>query len=245
MPSQPSTAGMPPVPGVNPFMFNTIPNMPNLPSPMMAFTAQAMQAMMANMLMNANTMPNQPNFSSDAFMLALQDSMRNHGVSSWQGPQVQTGVSTDGRLNQPVSPMREPPLPYPKAPPSSKEEDVPDTPSPLLESPGSRRVSSSSEFVSGNSIKKGKGKERSSSPSHKRRKISSSSSKSVEKHSVGPSTTIGPSSQQKLFTKNGRALRFFVQIEIHRRFNLVSSIKVSLIVFKILFLIPCFRKMVV
>ena len=241
--SQPSTAGMPPVPGMNPFMFNTMPNMPNLPSPMMAFTAQAMQAMMANMLMNANTMPNQPNFSNDAFMLALQDSMRNHGVSSWQSPQVQTGVSTDGRLNQPVSPMREPPLPYPKAPPSSKEEDVPDTPSPVLEPPSSRRVSSSFEFVPGNSIKKGKSRDRSSSPLPKRRKISAS--KSVEKVSVGPSTTNGPSSQQKLFTKNGRALRFFVQIEIHHRFNLVSSIKVSLMLFRISFLMPCCRKMVV
>jgi hypothetical protein len=245
MPSQPSTASMAPVPGMNPFMFNTMPNMPNLPSPMMAFTAQAMQAMMANMLVNANTMPNQPNFSNDAFMLALQDSMRNHGVSSWQGPQVQTGVSTDGRLNQPISPMREPPLPYPKAPPSSKEEDVPDTPSPLLEPPGSRRMSSSFESVPGDSIKKGRSKERSPSPLYKRRKISSSSSKSVEKHSVDPSTTNGPSSQQKLFTKNGRALRFFVQIEIHHRFNLVSSIKVGLIVFEILFLMPCCRKMVV
>lgn len=226
MRSQPSTAGTS-VPGYNPLMFmenNAMPNMPNLPSSMMALTAQAMQAMMANMLMNASVMPN-PNFANDAFMLALQDSMRIHGVANWQGTQIQTGASTDSWLNQPVSPMREPPLPYPRVPPCSNTEAIVDMPSPQLEPSVSRRASSSSEFISGNSIKKRKGKERSISPSHNRHKISSSSAKSIEMHNAGSSMNNGLS-QQKLFTEDGKALRFFVQIEIHHRFQLISSIKV-------------------
>jgi hypothetical protein len=80
---------IPPMSGMSPFMFMQSPaiNMQNVPASVLAITAQATQAMMANMLMNmnANMVPNQQPLPNDAFMLALQDTMRNHAVASWPG----------------------------------------------------------------------------------------------------------------------------------------------------------------
>jgi len=181
------------------------------------------QAMFANMLM-PNFMPNQQQISGDAFRLALQDSLRNQ-VMGWPGTQPQPGSSTE---NPPILPLQEPPLPYPMVPSISKPMEESEL-SPLLEQSSSRRASASSEFVSENSTRKGKGKERPSSPSYKRRKISSSSAKVVEKHDFGTSSKVGSPSQGTLFRNEaGQPLCFYVQVDIHGRGSLLSMIKVGL-----------------
>ena len=210
--------GIPPIPGMNPFMFMqnspAMSSMTNMPGSMMTLA----QAMFANMLM-PNFMPSQQQqVSSDAFRLALQDSFRNQ-LTGWPGTPSQPGSSTE---HQPISPLQEPPLPYPMVPSISKPIDEPESSPPLLEQP------LSSEFVSENSMRKSKGKERAPSPSYKRRKISSSSAKTVEKHDMGTSSKVGPSQQGTLFTNEaGKPLRFYVQVDIHGRGNLLSMIKVS------------------
>lgn len=226
IPSQFSPTGISPMSGMNPFMNPVAMNMQNISSSVLAFTAQAAQAVMANMLMNMNPnlIPNQQPFSNDAFMLALQDSMRNHVAAGWPVIQPQNGTFSS---SQSVSPLPEPPLPYPSAPSSSKRRKTLKSWSPMSEPSAVRSVSSASEFS-----RRVENKEKISSPATKRRKVSSSSAKDIEMDDVEAPSRINPSTDEKLFrTKSGRPLGFFVQIEIHNRFNLVSSIKVGNISF--------------
>lgn len=206
--------GIPSIPGMNPFMFMqnspAMSSMSNMPGSMMNFA----QAMLANMMM-PSFMPNQQQIPSDAFRLALQDSFRNQ-VMGWPSTQSQPGSSTE---NQPISPLQEPPLPYPMVPSISNPMGEPES---FLDQPFS------SEFVSENSMRKSKGKEKAYSPSYKRRKISSSSAKTVEKYDMATSSKVGTPSQGTLFTNEaGQPLRFYVQVDIHGRGNLLSMIKVS------------------
>jgi hypothetical protein len=209
--------------GMNPFMLMQNPaamNMQNISPAVLALAAKAAQAMMAGMLMNTNPnmVPNQQPLSNDNFMLALQDTMMNHAVAGWPGIQPQNGMIP---TSQSVSPLPDPPVPYPSAPSSSNARGMLKSESPMLEPSGSRRVSSTSEFEK--SSQKAKSNERASSPASKRRKVSSSSAKDVEMDDPRAATQT-----EKLFvTKSGRPLSFFVQIEIHNRFKLVSSIKVG------------------
>lgn len=218
-PSQPlPPAGMSTMAGMNPFMFMQNPAA-NLSPSMLAFTAQATQAMMANMFanVNANMMPNQqqPSFANNPFMLALQDSMRN-AVAAWPGMQPQNGTF---HASQSVSPLPEPPVPYPPAPSRAKR---PQSPSLMSKSEPSvsRRVSSVSEYPS----QRGKSKETSPPLPVKRRRVSSPSLRDLGASHPADSQ---PSNKKLFHTKNGRPLGFFVQIEIHNRFKLVSSIKVG------------------
>jgi hypothetical protein len=205
-------------------MQNPAMNMQNVPPSMIAAAAQAAaQAMMANMFMNMNPnmVPNQQPYPNDAFMLALQDSMRNHAVASWPGVQPQNGTFP---ASQPVSPLAEPPVPYPSAPSSSKTREIFKSVSPMLGPSGSRRVSSVSEFEFSQNTKS---KERASSPAAKRRKVSSTSAKDIEMSDAKAPTQTDRSLHEKLFETKSGPLSFFVQIEIHNRFKLVSSIKVG------------------
>lgn len=230
MPSQlPSPTDIPPMSGMNPFMLmqNPAMNMQNFPPSVLAATAQAAQAMMANMLMNMNPnmITNQQPYPNDAFMLALQDSMRNHAVASWPGVQPQNGTFP---ASQPISPLPVPPVPYPSAPSSSKTHKPFQSVSPILGPSGSRRVSSVSEFEFSQNAKS---KERDSSPAAKRRKVSSTSARDIEMDDAEAISQTDRSLHEKLFETKSGPLSFFVQIEIHNRFKLVSSIKVGVCLF--------------
>ncbi|KAF4623536.1 hypothetical protein D9613_001750 [Agrocybe pediades] len=224
-----STNGMQQAPSIQPF------NMMNGLAPFMQFGSQMQSmfngangqlAMPANMMsqqfmsnllsqhiMSMMMQPSAAQFNPETFSLAMADAISKYASGS------QPAFTQPTRSE---SPIPEPALPFPEVP--SRSTDAGTSKKASWSTPASGRQRSPSESsdtptrVSGSAKK---GKKRATSPHPvKRRKVSATS------YEESPASQARASSQRKIFqTKSGKELAFFVQIDMHNRFNLVDAIK--------------------
>ncbi|KAF9535411.1 hypothetical protein CPB83DRAFT_901138 [Crepidotus variabilis] len=225
--SQVSTPTIPPmVGGINPFMLmQNMANMnvanPAMQNPAMQNTNMANMAMnpfIANALMMMMTQMQMPNgipMNQESLTLSFQDALRNYSgnpsLPTLPQNEVQNGITT-----------QQPPLPFPNMEPARRFSLPSSTPGPGFLSPPHYDSSSSDEALHSIS-RRAKGKQKASSPSSKRRKVSGPSLKSL---TAPPTYAMGPPiSSRKILTKRGQPLSFYVQVECHNRMALVNEIK--------------------
>lgn len=142
-------------------------------------------------------------YNEDAFKMALADIVTKLPAAA----QMQSPM-----YNRPgtQSPVPEQALPFPEVPQKLSHR---------------RSTSEFSDAPPPHMMKK-KGKQRESSPSSKRRKISASPYMNSDTKLSKPTESDSGLSTGKIFTKTGRPLSFFVQIDLHNRRNVVDAIKV-------------------
>jgi len=200
--------------------FSQIPytmQMPNMSQPQMTpmMMAQMTQYMMM-MMNNSSNYPYNAQAQPTDFNSALIDALRIHNVQ-WpnsQTPQespLQSSVYSRQSATQ-LSPHQN--FSYPNI--SSTLFPGPDSQSTSAQAPVQKKRRASSDSLSMQDLSKSKSKTRSISPAPKR-------------HKVNPSAAQ-PSSERKLFySKSGKELSFFVQVEMHNRSGVVTAIKVKYI----------------
>jgi len=179
------------------------------------FMAQQMMANMS-MMMQSSGMP----FNPETFSAAVSDAISKYTSSS------QPTFSQPARSE---SPDPEPVLPYPDVPPRLSDKRSSRIPSwPISVSSVTQRSRSQSSDTPSTQISADKkGKSRADTPSAKRRKLSTASYQDGATNYINASGSNGVASPKKVFrTKSGQELAFFVQIDMHNRFNLVDTIKV-------------------
>lgn len=193
-----------------------MPNMTSMPpqmNPMMM--AQMTQYMM---MMNSSNYPYNPQAQPSDFGSALMDALRMHN-GQWPNSQLPQESPLQSNMYDRQTASRsstQPNYPYPNI--SSNLFPGSNSQSTSMETPvrKKRRASSaSSDSISMQDVLKSQIKSESTPPVTKRPK-------------AGPSAT--QSSEKKLFHfKSGKEMSFFVQVEMHNRSAVVTSIKVKYI----------------
>ncbi|KAJ3507859.1 hypothetical protein NLJ89_g6068 [Agrocybe chaxingu] len=216
--------------GINPYVQMQYPMqmgaMANVLPSQMSQMPPVQQQMFAALMAGQAGFPFQPQFTSaqppnNAFSIAFMDTLKMNVMGPWAGTQMPTGPQMRHAPAEEPSQMQQTSLPYPStaSESSTMRSSTTDTmaeASPILdlESAMSRQGKRPSNAYT--SIK-GKAKER-STPVIPQRKDS---------HHFSPLYDFDkePSSSEKLFTWRGRALCFYVQIDLFNRSATVNPIK--------------------
>ncbi|CAA7258689.1 unnamed protein product [Cyclocybe aegerita] len=224
-------AGASPVNGINPYAQMQYPMqmgpMANMMSSQMSqMTPVQQQQMFAALMAGQAGFPFQPQFTSaqppnNAFSIAFMDTLKMNVMGPWSGTQLPTGSQMQHAPAEGPPQIPQTNLPYPSTASesstirSSTTDTMADA-SPILglESAMSRQGKRpSNTYIS----IKGKAKERSTPVTPQR--------KDSYRFSPLYDFDTGPSSSEKLFTWRGRALCFYVQIDLFNRSASVNPIK--------------------
>ena len=197
-----------------------MPNMTSMPPQMPPQMTPMMMAQMAQymMMMNPSNYPFNPQAQPTDFGSALIDALRMHN-GQWPNSQLpqESPLQSNMYDRQTVSrSSMQPNYPYPNISsnlfPGSSSQSTP-METPVRKKRRASTSSASSDSVSMEVVLKSKIKSESTPPVNKRPK-------------ANPSAT--QSSERKLFqSKSGKELSFFVQVEMHNRSAVVTTIKVK------------------